>query len=84
MQSIQLAVSGDRCCAEDLDYFIQCRLAGFDQFAGQLIGIDDRHAECAEALCNGCFAAANAAGQAYHQCVFALSAQGRGVTSLNG
>ena len=79
-----MTIRRDGCFSEDLDYFIKGWLAGFDQFTGQLVCIDDRNSEGAETLCDGCLAATNTPGQAYHQCVFAIFAQGRGVTPLYG
>ena len=65
-----MTICRDGLTAEGGDDFIECWLAGFDQFAGQCIGIDYWYTQGTETIGNRCFAAANAAGQTYYKCLF--------------
>ena len=76
MIASQLPVRGYTIFPEDSDNFIECGLSRFNQCMCQLVSVNDRYAESAETLCYRRFTAANATGQADHQRVFAIYAQG--------
>lgn len=62
--SAQLACLVDNFGAEGGDNLLESRLAGFDELAGQVIGIDNREAMASEDGCGGGFAHAHATGEA--------------------
>ena len=76
MIASQLPVRGYTIFAEDSDNFIEGRLSRLNQCMCQLVCVNDRYAESAETLCYCRFTAANTTGQADHQRVFAIYAQG--------
>ena len=82
-RTIECAVSGDHIIAELLSYFVQGRLARFDDLAGDDIGIDQLRAERSEHVGNGRLATGDAACQADSQrfagCASHLERQVEGV-----
>ena len=62
--AVKVAIRGEDICSESGNYFVKRRLARCNQFACELIGVDNGYAQRAERVGNSCFAAAYATGQA--------------------